>query len=162
MRPSIMGGLTMSSTTSTQLQSKEDWYTPGRLAHVSFTSLELLQKYEPEIYALFKNYDDGARVKTQRYDYLLHINRFGKRITRFDNGKQQQQTQQQQIVNPTKDSKTIFQQVKERRESARKESTRQEDTQELLHLLEILQDVRRSIDNLVLSTQNQLRARSLI
>jgi hypothetical protein len=54
------------------------------------------------------------------------------------------------------DTKLIFQQVKDRRES-----TKQKDIQEL-NILEILQDVRRKINQLVVNTQNNLRANELV
>lgn len=52
-----------------------------------------VQKYEPEVFKLFKQIKDKERVETTEYSYRLRDGgRFGFSVTRFSKDQQQQQT----------------------------------------------------------------------
>lgn len=135
---------------------------------VAFCNLYTLKKYEPETYNLFTQpFKDGDRVSTKHYGYRLKLDvRFRWSVTRFTrsinlsyNSPTPPSYQQQQSLATDNSAataetgtKTIFQHVKERRESIK-----QQDVQELLDILESLQGTRRKMDSIVINTQNNSR-----
>jgi hypothetical protein len=94
------------STATTVLTAKPTW-KQGNNPRVSFANLDKLQRYEPETYRLFTQpVQDGERISTSTYDYVVKIQRWGPSVTRFlkdnvsDSSKQsyheQEQEQEQQ------------------------------------------------------------------
>ena len=75
-----------------QVQQTPNIYKPGIKQHVSFTSLKQLEKYEPNIFKLFRQIKDGERVEMAEYDYRLRdSSRFGISVTRFAKDQQLRQ-----------------------------------------------------------------------
>jgi hypothetical protein len=70
-------------TATTVITAKATW-KQGNNLRVSFANLDKLQRYEPQTYALFTQpVQDGERVSTPQYDYVVKIQRWGPSITRF-------------------------------------------------------------------------------
>ncbi|HET7345597.1 MAG TPA: hypothetical protein VFJ05_06970 [Nitrososphaeraceae archaeon] len=77
-------------------------YKAGRKEGVAFTSLQQLQRYEPEIFKLFKEIKDGEKAETSEFIYRIRdAGRFGLSITRFSKAQQTapQQQPQQSVIN---------------------------------------------------------------
>ena len=91
----------------TQVQPTVNIHKAGKKLGVAFTSLQQLQRFEPEVFKLFKQIKDGERVETYHYSYKLrNSGRFGISLTRFAKDSTtttqlpaQQPTQEQSIIN---------------------------------------------------------------
>jgi hypothetical protein len=129
-----------------QAQQQFKW-DKGIKPTVSFANLEAVKLYQPQTYALFHQpLKDGDKASDDQYDYKLrHSARFGWSVTRFVRTASYGSMQVQQQQQP---EQTVNHQFKGYNAS---------NVQSLVDALKILQDVRKNIESLIVSTQTQLR-----
>lgn len=142
-----------------QPQQESKYWKLGIKEGIAFCNLSILEKYEPQTYALFKQpLEEGARVSTQQYDYRIkHHSRFGWNCTRFTRAVNQQYNSPTPTTATVTDTHSIFERVRDRRES-----TKQQEVNELVATLGIIEDLSRKLQNLSNEVRTQLRSKELI